>query len=163
MKKHLLIIVAAAVFVAGACSSDSQSDATRDETGEITEQEDIGVFRIRTGDCLLLPGELASQVETLEAIPCTEPHSGEVLTTTTIPGSNDAEFPGLDAVIDQAEQDCLREFEAITGNDFMTDPDWDMTFLYPTQESWDQLDDREIVCIVRPLEGGTTTTLIPRA
>ena len=159
VKKQLLIIIAAAVFVTGACSSDSQTDATRDESGEITEQEDIGVFRIRTGDCLMLPGELGSQVETLEAIPCAEPHNAEVLTTTMIA---DGDYPGLDAVIAQAEEDCLREFQRITGNDFMTDPDWDMTFLYPTQESWEQIDDREIVCIVTPLAGGTTTTLVPR-
>lgn len=144
------------------CSQAAEQDATRDETtGEITENEDIGVFRLREGDCLLMPtGGIANQeVEAMEAIPCDEPHEAEVLALVAVPGDDDAPFPGQEALTEQAVTDCVDQFEQSTGRDFMTDPDWDLTYLSPTADSWAYANDREIVCLVTPLDGEPTTEL----
>ena len=156
-----LLLVPAAVLTAG-CTAAGEQDATRDETtGEIVENEEVGVFRLQVGDCLVMPsgGIAGEEVETMEAIPCGEPHDGEVLALVTVPGDEDAPFPGQAAVSTQAQEDCVAEFQTATGRDFMTDPDWDLTFLSPTADSWAFGDDREIVCIATPLDGGLTTEL----
>ncbi len=126
------------------------------------ETETVDVFRLREGECLLLPsqGIGGEQVETLEAIPCDQPHDGEVLSIEIVPGDGDAPFPGEAAISTEAETGCLASFQSVTGRDFATDPFWDLTFLSPTEESWTLGDDREIVCIVLPLDGDPTTDLV---
>lgn len=161
MSRLILALVASALLFVG-CSSASEQDATRDESGEVAENEDIGVFRLRQGDCLIMPGDgiAGDEVETLEATPCSDPHNGEVLAIVTVDGDGDAPYPGDAAISAEAEAGCLGAFETVTGTSFMDDLEWDMTFLSPTADSWDALDDREIVCIVLPLDGGMTTSLV---
>ena len=43
------------------------------------------------------------------------------------------DFPGVDDVDQAAIQGC---------------PEDTVTYLFPTEESWEQIDDREIVCLV---------------
>ncbi len=144
-------------LLGSACSQTSETDASRDDDGNINENEDIGVFALREGDCLLLPSTLETEVETMEATPCSEPHDGEVLALVQVAGDD---FPGQAALDTEAETGCLTAFSSATGVDFFEDVMWDMTYLTPTQESWDRADDREIVCIVTPLDGGRTTELV---
>ena len=160
--RRLPMITLLTVLVSTACSSAAEQDATRDDAGDITESEDIGVFRLQEGDCLMLPdgGVGGEVVETMAAVPCSEPHSGEVLAVVVVDGDDGAEFPGAAAVDDVAMTECLGAFERVTGNDFMTDPDWDMTSLNPSADSWNLADDREIVCIVTPLDGSLTTQTV---
>lgn len=159
--KRILTMTLVAVLAVGACGADGETDATRDDEGNITENDEIGVFRLRTGDCLMLPGS-DTEVETLEAVPCDQPHDAEVVGLHEMPEGSSAAFPGTDVVIDESRTVCLSMFDDVTGLDFVTDPDWDLTSLYPTEESWRLLDDREIVCLAVPLDGVATTQLLPR-
>ncbi|MEL6983317.1 MAG: septum formation family protein [Actinomycetota bacterium] len=161
MSRYLFAFLAAALLLAS-CSSAGEQDATRDDSGEVAENEDIGVFRLRQGDCLIMPsaGIAGEEVETLEAIPCSEPHDGEVLSIVTVAGDDDAPFPGDALISAEAETGCLSDFQSITGVDFALDTEWDMTFLSPTTDSWTLGNDREIVCIVLPLDGQLTTATV---
>ena len=85
--------------------------------------------------------------------------TGEILSAETMTNSS---YPGVTATVAQAEQSCLAAFQRISGVDFFADPTWDMTFLYPTQESWDRANDRDILCVVTPLNGQPTTLAFPR-
>lgn len=157
-----LFILAAAAMLATSCTSAGEQDATRDESGQVSENEEIGVFKLRQGDCLMMPtqGIGGEEVETLDAMPCDQPHDGEVLSIVLVPGDDDAPYPGDAAISAEAETGCLSSFESVTGRDFATDPFWDLTFLSPTSDSWTLGDDREIVCIVLPLDGELTTDLV---
>ncbi len=161
MTRYLYLAIV--VLAAAGCAAAGEQDATRDETtGEIVENEDVGVFRLQEGDCLVMPsaGIVGEEVETMEAIPCAEPHDGEVLALVEVAGGDDAPFPGQSALSDEAQTRCLEEFQTATGRDFLTDPDWHMTFLSPTADSWSIGNDREIVCIVTPLDGSPTTDVV---
>lgn len=159
---RVMLITAVAILALTACSTAAEQDATRDESGAVSENEDIGVFRLRQGDCLVMPGLGigGQEVETLEAIPCAELHDGEVLDVVDMTGGDDAPFPGSTVVSAEAETACLASFERRTGRDFITDPEWDMTYLSPTEDSWTLGGDREIVCIAVPLDGELTTALV---
>ncbi len=145
-------------------ASEPTTTSTAPEATSDGEQdtETVDVFRLRIGECLLMPtqGIEGEQVETLEAIPCGEPHNGEVLSIEIVAGDDGAPYPGDEAISDEAETRCLASFKSVTGRNFATDPFWDLTFLSPTSESWTLGNDREIVCIVLPLDGELTTDLV---
>ncbi len=166
-------------LVLGACSSnlDALTDANADTNGgadtetnatssstttstlaTLPSGDEIGVFEVELGDCLLLPsGSSEGEVETLDTISCAQPHDGEVLALTEIALGFGEPYPGDEFIEQQAQVDCVQAFNDVTGVDFFQDLDWDLTWLTPTVGSWEQLNDREIVCIVTPLDGEPTT------
>ena len=130
-------------------------EPTRDEeTGEITEAAEADVFAIAVGDCLNT-ADLAGDVSEVPTVPCSDPHESEVFAATDMP---EGEFPGEEAVGTAADEFCLAEFASFVGMDYY-DSALEMTTLSPTQETWDGMDDREILCVVEDLAGGVTGTL----
>jgi hypothetical protein len=160
MRTLLLALLAVAALVG--CSTASEQDVARDESGDVTETDELGVFAIQNGDCLMMPDDSADSVETVTAVPCSEPHSGEVYALVQSSG-DDGEYPGDVAINTEAAEECERTFDETTGLVYATDPDWGITWLTPSEDSWNLGDDREIVCIAGPLEGGTTTDILPKA
>lgn len=137
MSKLLLVVVALTVC-ATACTSSSNTDAVRDASGDIVASDDVGVFRLQAGDCVVLPAENpedsaeVEEVESLAGVPCTDPHDAEVIGMYVM---DDVAFPGDQAVIAEAEVECVKMFDAVTGLDFVTDLDWNLNSLFPTEES----------------------------
>ncbi len=56
-----------------------------------------------------------------------------------------------------AGQGCLKYWAGAIGTAYDSDLGVDMTFMHPTQESWDQQDDREITCLVISADGSPLT------
>ena len=154
------LVLSLALFAA--CSNSATTDAERNDEGEIDEVSDLGVFRMQTGDCVLFPDDDTDEFSEFEALPCDQPHDGEVLSLVNLPFDNDALFPGNLEVQTLAEEACIEDFDRITGLDFATDPDWNVFSLSPSSESWDQIDDREVVCIAVSYTDEQLTTLLPR-
>lgn len=110
--RRLLTLTAIAVagLILSACS-DTTTETERDESGEVTERnDDASVFEIQVGDCYNFPDDSAtsSEVETLSAVPCADPHQAEAYHEVELEGD---EFPGTPAVEEQADAECLAEFE----------------------------------------------------
>src|SRR4051794_17531664 len=72
--RALLVIVLAALVLGAACSKKS---AKRDH-GAITKAGLISVFDLRPGDCLMPDDKVKGEVEKINAVPCTDPHTQEV-------------------------------------------------------------------------------------
>ena len=127
-----------------------QDDSTRDETGAVIEDGEVGAFRIRLGDCL---AELtARELESVQAVPCDQPHASEVFAAFNLPGDDGAAFPG-DAAIETAYvEGCLEVFEPFVGRDFVTSQ-YDVSAITPTEESWVEFDDREVLCVLVNVDG----------
>ncbi|WP_225755536.1 septum formation family protein [Actinotalea sp. Marseille-Q4924] len=150
---------AGAALLLSGCSLLGPADAVRDgESGEITEAADADAFSVRVGDCLTLLGseaEGAAEVDSLPTVPCTEPHDSEVYLAEQI---TDAEYPGEEAAGVMADELCYGAFEGFVGMAY-EESALDFTTLFPTQQSWDDMEDREILCIVVDGEGGVTGSL----
>jgi serine/threonine protein kinase len=128
--------------------SRSPKQAPRDAEGEVVESTTADVLAIKVGDCT---GSMDDgQVAEILLIPCGQAHSWEAYASVQMV---DGDYPA-DAR-DQADAYCLAEFALFIGLDY-NESIYDVTFLYPTQETWDFLDDREILCLV----GGETGDLI---
>ena len=97
---------------------------------------------IREGDCFNIPDE--SLVASVEAVPCSSPHDAEAFALFDI-GTSASGYPGPSAVSQAAEDGCIQRFHAFVGRPYETSElylDW----LEPTEDSWNDLGDREIAC-----------------
>lgn len=109
---------------------------------------------IQAGDCLDMGGLLsaAADEDALRTVRCDEPHDGEVYAQTTVA---DAQDP--DDVTAHAQTFCADEFADFVGRD-LARTDLEVTFLAPTDDSWDE-GDRSVRCIVLSLDGTVDATL----
>ena len=86
-------------------------DTTRNAQNEIIEAGGLGAFSIEVGDCLNLPSELG-EMESVEGVPCTQPHSAQAFAVFDLTGFG-AAYPGKAALDAQADEGCYREFRPV--------------------------------------------------
>lgn len=125
----------------------------RDPSGQVTAAATRGPFEIKTGDCLdsLTQGTTGQVV----LVPCSSPHYWQAyLTTSMSPGS----YPGQSRIIEVGNQVCISAFTSFVGIP-PTKSKYQFTFLYPNQDTWENVDDRAITCVVGKETGGITTSL----
>ena len=122
--------------------------ADRNESGQIITEGTVDVFSIRIGDCFD-DTEDNVQISNVGGIPCGFPHDNEIYAITIMPNSA---FPGEDAIQSTAQDYCLSQFESFVGLAY-EESVLDISYLYPTQDSWNQANDREIDCIVYDMAG----------
>lgn len=117
-------------------------DADRDEeTGQVTESANIDIFSLKLGDCMMeAPSGL---LEDIDVVPCAEPHDQEVFYEITM---DDGEYS--EESIDTATQECIGEaYTSFVGvaYDASTLEVYPIT---PTQQTWDELNDRVVQCVI---------------
>ena len=119
-----------------------QDNTVRTDSGAIVEGGELGAFRIRVGDCFGdVPG-LA--LESVDAVPCSSPHTFEAYAAFNLSGNS---FPGTARVRQQADEGCYLRFAPFVGLDYEYSV-YGISSLYPTAESWQELDDREVLCLI---------------
>jgi hypothetical protein len=133
-----VLVVTAALL--GACSDD---DAARGDDNRLTSAGSLSVFDLEVGDCVLLSDEPADEVDKITATPCSEPHELEVYAIE--PYEDGDTYPGPDVLTTFAETTCATEFADYVGVDYL-DSELYFTYLLPTLRSWDEGDDRNVVC-----------------
>ena len=138
------------VLSLGLAACSSGDEATRDESGAVATQGQLDAFAVELGDCIQDPTAGAApdeeaEVQSIEAVPCSEPHDGEVYHVFDMPDAE--EYPGDDAVLAAVEEGCKGAFPDFVGKAY-EESTLDFLSLQPTEETWNQMDDREIVCIV---------------
>lgn len=130
-------VILVAVAIAGCGSADDSG------TGESAESGEVDVFDLDVGDCLA-DFQDATELDTIEASPCSEPHSDEIYAAGSIDGFD--EFPGSEAIEAAARRICLAEYEAFVGRSY-EDSVLDISYLVPTEDSWAD-DDRRVLCTI---------------
>lgn len=109
------------------------------------------VLSLETGTCFddgdAITNEL-SEVTDVPVVDCAEPHDNEVYYTYQM---NDGSYPGDDRVFDIADTECLASFEPFVGASYETSQ-LDFGWLVPTEQTWNEANDREIICFLYDLE-----------
>lgn len=135
------IAAGVAVFAGVGAMGD---DTTRDDSGDIVESGGLGVYSFQIGDCIQFPVTDEQLVESVEGVPCSEPHDAQVYVEFDLaPGA----FPGDDAIFEAAAARCYAEFDAAIGIPYDSTPDLDFTAFTPVEEGW-EAGDREVTCFV---------------
>ena len=127
--------------------TSTADETTRNDNGDVVEGGDLGVFTMSLGDCV--QDSLSSEVQSLEAVPCAEEHDLEVFALFDMP---DGDFPGDAAVDAAAEAGCLERFEGYVGIAYEQSV-YAYTYLTPLETGWNEIDDREIVCLLGRIDG----------
>ena len=112
------------------------------------------VFTLEVGDCMESTN-LETTLETVPVIDCGEPHESEVYAAFQL---DDGSFPGTQAITAEAEGLCLEAFEEFVGLAY-NDSELFATTMTPTEDSWNRLKDREVLCIIVDSEADVTGTL----
>jgi hypothetical protein len=107
------------------------------------------VFSLEEGDCF---GDFSGgTVSDVDKVDCDEPHQNEVYAV--FDSESDGDFPGEGDLSDEAEEECLGDrFEDYVGLSY----DQSRYFaspIVPSEESWEESDDREIVCYLHEQDG----------
>jgi hypothetical protein len=137
-------LLAVTLLLTGGCSGPDQADS------------ELDAFQMQVGDCFdddLLSG---SEVSGLPGIPCEQPHDNQVYALFDLSAP---EFPGDDAVLALANEGCLERFPDAIGTSYEASV-YAFTTLTPTERSWTELADREVVCIAYHMEMEKLTTTV---
>ncbi len=156
--KPVALLAAGALAVgigAAGCVSDTpgQQDVARDDDGAVIDGGRVGSQKLRVGDCIeALDGD---RLEAVDVVPCDEPHAYEAYHEYVIDGD---EYPGSDVIEERAGQRCLAAFEDFIGVPY-AESVWEISYFWPTEDTWDNFDDRRVLClVVRPDDAPTTGT-----
>lgn len=150
-----VLVATAAVVLTGCSAVDDlfgDDEPERGDSGQVSEvAENASIFDIAEGDCL---GDYSTDtdVQEVDIIPCDQDHAQEVLLITEITGD---ELPSEDEVQEQVRAECVPAFEEFVGISF-DESALDINFLSPSQESWDEQDDRDIVCTIYDPSGSVS-------
>ncbi|TDD68644.1 hypothetical protein E1262_15465 [Jiangella aurantiaca] len=144
-------MVAAGVYAAVA-------EPDRDDSGRITEEGELSTYDVEIGDCLngLRDVEADAAITSLPAVPCTEPHEGEVYASFELTGDD---YPGVDGIVAQGDERCAEALLTYSTRAY-EDQNVGLFYLYPDELGWPQ--DRTMVCIAVALEGTLTGSLTER-
>jgi hypothetical protein len=152
MKISTSLLFALTAVIAVGCSQEAEQDAsTRDTAGNVVEGGDVGAFKLQLGDCI--ESDAGTEVESLPVVPCDQPHLYEVYHLFDIP---DGDFPGAETVNTLSEEGCLAAFATFVGIPF-EQSQYTFTSLTPTELTWTQADDREVVCMITTTDSTTVT------
>jgi hypothetical protein len=144
----------AAVFVFGslgaACGSEAafSDESERDESGAVVEAGEVGLLRLKVGDCL--GAEVIGEVESVPVVPCSEPHNSEIFHSFYLVGDV---FPGEEATSKLAQEGCVAEFDTFIGVAY-AESVWNLSAMHPTEQSWDDVN--EVLCDVFLVSGEDT-------
>jgi hypothetical protein len=109
--------------------------------------EPMDAFAVKVGDCFDDTGLGAGDISELPGIPCEEPHDNEIFALIDLPG----DWPGEEQIEEMAYRRCYERFEAAIGKTY-EDSVIDYTVIYPTETSWHELGDREVICVAFHME-----------
>lgn len=125
---------------------------SQDSTNAIDSAGQVDAFDVRLGDCfndeIWTVTDEASEINSLNAVPCAQPHDNEIFAVFDL---ELAVFPESGAMDDAVNVGCLQRFEPYVGRDYDTSS-LEISSLFPTRESWNERGDREVVCFLFDME-----------
>ncbi len=92
----------------------------------------------------------AGRTQHAAAAPCVKPHIREsysIVDYAPPAGTAKDVYPGPDTLSTAAKGDCAEQYKPYVGVDYL-DSKLFFTYLFPSARSWEQNDDRKIVCFV---------------
>jgi len=111
------------------------------------EGESTDIFSIVVGDCVN-DGVAEGTISSVPTVPCSEPHDSEVYAAVYL---EDQDFPGDDAILNEADTLCLAEFAGFMGVEYEASIA-DIQYYFPTELTWAS-GDREVLCLVYETDG----------
>jgi hypothetical protein len=156
----LLAVLAVRIGIREALTDDGPSGPTPaaddfegafDEgvTGGDSPELVTGAFDLDHGDCYV-------GLSDVDEVSCSEAHDGEVFAVTEHPAGSDDPFPGDMPLSTYADEQCYQRFPDFVGTSY-EQSSLDFVYLFPTEDGWEEIDDRGIVCVLVTMDGSRLT------
>lgn len=139
--------------IAGIIALAIASSPGRNDSGQITSGGSVSATALRPGDCVNNLKNTTSLLS-LPAVPCAQPHEGEVFAVFDLPAGP---YPGVDAVSAKSTSECSARIAAYSPS-AGTDGTFDLFLVYPRAQDWTR-GDREIACVASAATGTTTGSI----
>ena len=107
------------------------------------------VSDVGEGDCFNY--EESEEITDVDFVSCDDPHQREAYAVVSIDVAAGLPFPGSARVEEVAWNLCLERFDEFVGTPYL-DSALDIEVFFPTQGSWEDVDDREVICSLYDLE-----------
>ena len=137
--RRLLALLTVIVAAGTACSGGGLK---RDADGAVIRSGSESAFKIKVGDCT--NAELKEQTTSVNLVPCSDPHTHEAYFAVE---HEDGAYPGSTALETFAEQQCVGAFPSYVGVE-LSESRYYFTYLYPSVSTWNDKQDRQVVCFV---------------
>lgn len=142
MRASGLITITGLIAGLAACSAE------RDESGQIQTAGMVNAFAMQVGDCVDDWALSDTEVSDVPGIPCADPHDNEVYALFDL---EDGAWPGDEQVELDAQQGCYDRFKGAIGTTY-EDSVLEYLPIYPSEDSWQGIDDREVICVAYHME-----------
>jgi Septum formation len=135
-----------ALLVLGAACDDDEADPTQARDLPVLQVQD----RAEGPVCMLVDEDFPPEVEKLPVIGCEESHTHEIYAR--VEYDDKSVYPGVEELGTFAEVACLEQFEPFVGTSAF-DSTLSYSWLVPTLGSWNDEDDREVLCVLSARDG----------
>ncbi|WP_165962964.1 septum formation family protein [Occultella glacieicola] len=98
--------------------------------------------------------DLSGELTEIPTVDCGEAHDAQFVHSFDI--DQDGDFPGDDAIATAAQEGCLSGFESFIGLSY-EESTLELDWIAPNESTWDQANDREVLCIAFLTDGSTVT------
>lgn len=122
-----------------------------DSTSATTVPNGVRLVDIEPGTCFQRPAN--TDVRTVEQVGCRKPHDAEAYAVFALPAPADDPFPGGAEVQSLAQQGCQDRFADYVGQAY-EDSEYYFSAIAPTRKSWEDRNDRRVLCSVIAPGGG---------
>jgi hypothetical protein len=113
--------------------------------------KEVAANNLEVGDCT--NQDLAGAVGEVDTVDCEESHTAEVFAVFDIEGDD---FPGTAEIQTEAADGCNGDrFEEYVGVPYAESEIYS-TYLVPTEETWNEADDRTVICFAVTQDGSPT-------
>ncbi|HWH25283.1 MAG TPA: septum formation family protein [Pseudolysinimonas sp.] len=141
--------VLAALVLAG-CGPSAPVASPRPSDG-------TSAFALVPGDCFDEPS--TKSVKNIQTVDCDTPHTYEAYSSITLDDGASGEFPGSASVSKAADTGCAADFTGFIGVE-STASTLKINYFAPDATSWEQMHDRQVLCLVYDPAGKTTGSLL---
>ena len=128
-----------------AVSAGGDAPTPRAPGTEVPQPTALSPLDLQPGDCYNaepLPADGSdTPINSVEAVPCTDPHTAQVITKLGYAGQD-----YTDVVETRAPEDCMRETQALLRPEVFVDQDYTFGQIYPTSLAWPRT--TTVACIV---------------
>ena len=113
-----------------------------------------GVFTLEVGTCFDDEGPVGEstapeEISSVPEVDCSEPHDNEVFAVIEYTATDD--YPGTAQMTDIATDLCIEQFDEYVGIPYL-ESELAVFPITPTEDGWNRLNDREIICALYNLD-----------
>lgn len=120
--------------------------------GLVACSKEVAANNLEVGDCT--DADLSGAVGEVDTVDCAESHTAEVYAVFDL---EDGDFPGDADIQAQATEGCIGDrFEEYVGLPYQRSEIYS-TSLVPTEQTWNDADDRTVICLAVTQDGSATT------